>query len=365
MKLCIDGFAASNLPGTNIFSYSKEIITLINSKDTINPYILWDRFPLSFYWDRLENTKFVPLKLDRLSNDYSSIEKFIESNNIDIFHSPNDGFSIPKNKCCQYITTIHSLYPIIYKDNVDEKYLNKFTKMVPYAIEKSDKVIAISPIVKRDLIKHFNVPEDKIKIVYPKCSEIFVPKEDKFCKGFIKRHYNIDYPYILYVGSIISKKKLDSVINILKESKKKIKDLKLVVIGDISGKRESYYLKIKELIASYNLEDSVNFLGIIKQTHLPIFYKSSVCVIDLDEYNSYPLSAVEAINSGAIVVVNKTEINVKVLNKCAVYCDLSQINILADFIEGIYSNYDYREKILSMIEKPISSSDENILSIYD
>ena len=365
MKICIDGFASSNLIGTSLYSYSKEVITSINSTENISPFILWDNFPLKFYWERLNNSKFIPLKIDRISNNYLNIENFLKENSIEIYHSPNNGFSIPKEKLCKYITTIHSLYPLIDKSKFDDKYYSKFKNVVPLALEKSDLIIASSDIVKEELQSMLNIPSKKIIIKYPKCSDIFVPKEDFFCNNFLKRHYNINSPYILFVGSITPRKMLDRSILLFKNVTKKIPELKLLILGDFHGKREVYYKKLLNLINQHNLNDNVVFLGIVKQSHLPIFYKSSLCVIDFSLYNSYPLSSVEAINSGALVITNKNPSTEKILNKSAVYCNLNEPNIIADFIETIYSNSNFKIKIKEMFRPPLSSTDDELLSIYE
>ena len=365
MKICIDGFAASNLIGTSLYSYSKEVITSINSSENMSPFILWDNFPLKFYWERLSNSKFIPLKIDRIYNDYSTIENFLKENSIEIYHSPNNGFSIPKEKICKYITTIHSLYPLIDKSEFDEKYYTKFKKIVPLSLEKSDLIIALSDIVKEELISILDIPEKKIIVKYPKCNDIFVPKEDDFCNNFLKRHYHINCPYVLFVGSITPRKMLDKTILLFKSLTKKIPELKLLILGDFQGKREHYYKKLLNLISQNNLNDNIVFLGIVKQSHLPIFYKSSLCVLDFSIYNSYPLSSVEAINSDALVLTNKSIINQKVLNKSAVYCNLDETYVIIDFIETIYNNKNFKLKIKEMFRPPLNSTEDELLCVYE
>lgn len=365
MKIFLDGLAACKLTGTDLCSYSKEIITLANSDSRFEDiFVLWDSFPLAFYWERLKNIQYVPLSIDRTTGDYSKLEEFLVDNQIDIYHSPNNGFSIPKKKVCNYISSIHSLYPLANKNGVDEKFYQKFINTLPTAIENSDKIIVNSDFTKDELKKYYSIDEAKIRVVYPKCSEIFKPMEDSLCKNFLKRNYSITDPYILYVGSLTIRKMLDSTINIFREAKTKIKDLKLVLIGDTLGKRDAYVSKLKDLIHSYSLDNDVLFLGTVKSTHLPIFYSKAICLLDFSEYNSYPLSSVEALRCNCITICNRTPVNSTILDKCAIYSNPQDIHYIAEFIHGLYRSDEYREKVLSKLSKPITSTDEDILSIY-
>lgn len=366
MKFCIDGLAASKLNGTDLYSYTKEIVTLLNASDKFDAmYALWDNFPLNFYWRRLQNIQFVSLGIDRTQNDFSRLEEFLSTNEIDVYHSPNNGFSIPSNKVCKYITTVHTLYPVVAKEAVDEKYYTKFMNMVPHALELSDSVIVNSEFTKSELIQNFPVDENKVKVIYPKCGEMFIPMENSMCINFLKRNYEITFPYLLYVGNITPRKNIDSIIKLLKQAREKIKDLKLVIAGDISGKRADYVSDIKKLIHSYNLDSDVVFLGVVKQTHLPVLYSGAVCVVDFSEYNNYPLSAVEALKCRAIVICNRTDVNSKVLDKCAIFANQSEISSMGEFIYGIHRSTEYKNKVLSKLKMPLSSSDEELISIYE
>lgn len=366
MKLCIDALASSKLPGTSLFSYSREIITYANQSNSFEQiFALWDSFPLKHYWERLTNVNYIPLSIDRTSSNFSELIKFLEENQVDIYHSPNNGFSIPKEKCCKYISTIHSVYPITHKDAVNEKYYNKFISLVPNALENSDKIITLSEFTKGEIINNFNVVEDKIDVIPPKISSIFNDKGLLFSTNFIKKHYDINFPFILFVGSITEKKMLDKVLLLLKEIHDKDKSIHLVIAGDYTGKRDDYYSRLKTLIAEYMLEDNVHFLGLVKYSHIPVLYSAAICTIDFSDYNDYPLSAMEAIYCNSIVICNKTEANTSILDKAAIFASFDDFNSIADLVISASINFEIKEKINSMLVKPTPVSDDKILSIYE
>lgn len=365
MKLCIDALASSKLIGTSLFSYSRELITSINSDSSFEQiFALWDRFPLQHYWERLSNINYIPLNIDRTSGDFSQLIKFLEENQVDIYHSPNNGFSIPKEKCCKYISTIHSLYPIIHKESVDEKYYNKFITSVPNALKNSDTIITLSDFTKTELQVNFKISEDKIKVIPPKVSSIFTNKDTFFSIEFVKKHYQINFPFILLVGSITERKMIDKVLLLLKEIHNKDSNIQLVIAGDHTGKRNAYYEKLKALIKEYDLSDNVHFLGLVKFTHMPVLYTASICTIDFSTYNDYPLSTMEAINCDSFVICNKTIANSTILNKSAIFTSFDDFTSIADLVISASRDLEIKNKINSMLTKPPTISENEILSIY-
>lgn len=366
MKICIDGIGASKLSGTNMYSYTRELLSTVNSSNKFNQiFTVWDSFPLKKYFVRLQNINYIPLNIDRTASNYDDLLTFLKESNIDIYHSPNNGFSIPKEKYCKYVCTIHSLYPVKNKEFTDESYYNKFKSIVPASLDNCDKIIAVSDFTKQELISEYNTAEDKIAVINPKCSSIFIDIGTSFALSFLKKHYNISRPFIFYAGSITERKMLDKVILLLKVINQKNTNIDLVIAGSYNGKREPYYKKIRDMIVQNHLEDNVHFLGRIRFSHMPVFYTGAICTIDFSEYNDFPLSIIEAINCSSFVLCNKTPTNTTLLNKAVVYTNFDDFNLASDIIVSAENDINVKQKIISLLSKPVLTSDEDTLAIYE
>ena len=83
------------------------------------------------------------------------------------------------------------------------------------AIEMADAIIAVSKETKEDVLKHFNVSEDKIKVIYNgiDLKEYVVTTETSTLK-----RYGIDpnKPYVLFVGRITRQKGIIHLVNAIK-----------------------------------------------------------------------------------------------------------------------------------------------------
>ncbi|MFD3156303.1 glycosyltransferase family 4 protein [Haloimpatiens sp. FM7330] len=293
---------------------------------------------------------YVELSINRKNDDYSSISEVINKNNIKIYHSPNNGFSLPQNKECTYISTIHELYALSNEEKVDEKYCKKFYYSIPKAIINSDKIIVVSDFIKSELKSYFNIKEDKVKTIYPGCSKIFKPISKEVVKNYLHKKYNLDDEYILFCGSIHPRKQLEKFIYIFSKIQKKIPKLKFVIIGKINGKRSNYYNKLKENIKKLDIQESVIFMNMIEQKYMTYFYCGAKCVVDFSEYEGFPMNCVEALKCNTPVICTNSSSFKEILDKKAMYVDIERQNLIEDLIIELITNEKYREKKIQLIK---------------
>src|SRR5690606_3725090 len=113
------------------------------------------------------------------------------------------------------VVTIHDLiflrYPKLYKPIDAYIYKKKFE----FACNAADVIIAISEQTKRDIIQYFQIPEQKIKIVYQSAAPIFNNIATSELKQKIALKYNLPKKFILNVGTIEERKNGILLINAL------------------------------------------------------------------------------------------------------------------------------------------------------
>ena len=68
----------------------------------------------------------------------------------------------------------------------------------------------------RDIRDFFHIPESKIEVVYQGCDPIFGQAVQEDVKSSVREKYQINGPYILYVGSIEERKNLLLLVKALK-----------------------------------------------------------------------------------------------------------------------------------------------------
>ena len=150
---------------------------------------------------------------------------------------------------------------IVRVDNpISESHKGFFEKIYPFLVKilfnKAGKIIVVSKGLKKELIENFKIiVEKKIKVIY---NSIDVKKIKEISKEPLETKYQkiFEYPVIINIGSLIRQKGQWHLIRAFREAKNRIKDLKLVILGE--GELESY---LKGLVKNLDLEKDVYFLG--------------------------------------------------------------------------------------------------------
>jgi glycosyltransferase involved in cell wall biosynthesis len=347
MRICIDSIGVSQFKGTGLGSFTLNFLkSLLYMYPQPRYDLLYDNIIPKLAIDENKNATFLDLNINRRDNDYSSIENHITTGKVDIFHSLNNGFSIPKNKKCHYITNVNDLLPVVDSRYVDEKYLEKFNEIFYRTIENSDKIIVMSEFLGEQLKNYFNVPKKKIFVNYPGCSENFNPKNKESCDNILNSKYNIKGDYILHVGSIHIRKNLENLINAFKYINLENKDMKLILVGNYTGKRTAYYEKLKELINILGLTDSVIFTGLVDHEDMPYFYSKASCCVNLSKYEGFPLCSLEAMGCSTPVIWNDVSFFREVFGNAGVAVDANDHEALVDTISKTIFNVTEKQSLL-------------------
>lgn len=175
---------------------------------------------------------------------------------------------------------------IISIRNTDSKLnnKNKLYKLCTYiSTHKCDHIISISNQVKEDLIKNFNINENKITTIYNPSLAI------KFGNMKLKVKENIwNNPVVINMGRLTYQKGQWHLIKAFSKVIKKNKDCKLLILGE--GELEQ---KLNKLISIFGLKDNVLLLGFVDNPY--DYLKRSDIFVFSSLYEGLGNSIVEAL----------------------------------------------------------------------
>jgi len=195
------------------------------------------------------------------------------------------------------IVTIHDLifirHPGFYKFPDQLIYRWKFSA----SCQAAASVIAVSQQTQEDLIHYFQVPAEKIQVVYQGCDPVFHEKlrTDRIHEA--KKKYNLPDEYILCVGTIEERK---NQMAILEAMQRKNLDIPLVLVG----KEKEYALKVRGYAVSNRMKN-VYFLHEVSQEDLPGIYQGAQVFLYPSFFEGFGIPIVEALTSGIPVITSK------------------------------------------------------------
>ncbi|MEG1949388.1 MAG: glycosyltransferase family 1 protein [Odoribacter sp.] len=221
-----------------------------------------------------------------------SIKKNLYQDQIDVFHGLSH--EIPLNIHKTNVRSVVTIHDIIYKTYPDmfsaiDRCIYDFK--FRYSCKYADKVVAISESTKRDIIRYFGTPEDKIEVVYQAINDTFYQMQSEEEMEQRLKPYHLPCDYMLYVGSINSRKNLLSVVKALRHLPSDLL-VPLVVIG-----KGGAYKKEVQLYAERNqLSNRLIWLDSVNENRtLQAFYQRASIFIFPSIYEGFGLPVAEAL----------------------------------------------------------------------
>lgn len=121
-------------------------------------------------------------------------------------------------------------------------------------------------------------------------------------KGCFKEKYDVNSPYLLYLGRIDKLKGINHVIEAFAQLPDNFNQYKLVIIGKISD----YKKELDSVIERYDLADRVIFTGFIEEKDKPMAYQDAEIFINPVKYmGGVSITVFESILSNTPVIVTK------------------------------------------------------------
>ena len=136
---------------------------------------------------------------------------------VDIFHGPV--YNIPPGISCKKVMTIHDLMFYHHPEFLPPDLIDFFDKITRESVRRADHVIAVSQFTRNDIVDLLGYPEDRISVIENGVSDRFRPVREKEEIDRVLRKYDIDRPYILFVGTVERKKNLSGLLSAYKELK--------------------------------------------------------------------------------------------------------------------------------------------------
>ncbi len=227
------------------------------------------------------------------------VDSLIKKYNIDIFWGTQHILPFIRNKEVIKILTIHDLVYYKYPQTMDKLnyIINKL--LLPYSIKKADIIIAVSNSTKEDMLKIFNIPEDKVKVIYnPVMIYEVKPMEEEEILTKFKLEKG---KFILYVGTIEPRKNIDILLKISEEIFIKT-GMQIVLGGKLGWNSTSIYKQIKE----YSKRGYIKYLNYITDIEKAVLMKNCFLFVFPSLYEGFGLPVVEALKYGALVLVTDT-----------------------------------------------------------
>lgn len=298
-------------------------------------------------WNRATVPYFVGMKLVRkfLPNLYGKLlGNFLKRESLVLLHFPFCTIYPLQRYKMPIILTVADLQHEYYPEFFSSRVLKFRKKYYPLSAQYADKIIAISQFTKNSLVEIYNVPPEKIEVIYPGYDEAFHPIRDAQELMRVQKKYHLPDGFIFYPAATWPHKnhvRLLEAIKILKDQHKEKVDLIL------TGSKKQNQRTIMQKINDLGLQKQVRFLGFVSYSDMPALYNLARLLVFPSLFEGFGIPIVEAMACGLPVVASNATCLPEVGGDAISYCDPEDPNDIAKKILQAYRDEDLREKLIA------------------
>jgi glycosyltransferase involved in cell wall biosynthesis len=271
-----------------------------------------------------------------------SIPLTVRREKLDLLHAPH--YVLPVLTPSRSVVTIHDCIHLMFPQYLRHRRVGyAFARASLYtAAHKSDRIFTVSEQSKRDILKFFDVPPDKIVVTPNAIDDRFsVPPSEEHVVNTRER-YQLSYSYLLYVGNIKPHKNLERLIEAFHLVRQQGRsELELIIIGDEISKLQS----LRRAVHKYDIHRYVRFLGYVPDKTLAVLYRLASVFVFPSLYEGFGLPPLEAMASGTPVVTSNVSSLPEVVGDAAVLVDPYSAEAIAEGIISVLRSTHLREDL--------------------
>ena len=239
---------------------------------------------------------------------------------------------------------------------IDDEFSSFHTLCINECYNYCSKIIATSKILKKNIIKKFNVDTNKITLIpNPADTEIFLPKKGKTSGPFS----------FITIALFRPEKRLDILIKSFAKLFKNNPNIVLTIIGDGAEKD-----KLTLLSHKLNVNKRINFIGYQKKSAVSDILRNHDAFVLTSEVETFGVAIVEAMSVGLPVVATKCGGPESiVLPETGILVEKNDENKLCAAMGRIINNYDnYESSVIRKIalktygDKPYANKIRNAIN---
>ena len=356
MRIAYDGrpFSFNWIEGMLV--YNKELMKQFFSHYPDHEYLFFfnslkHRFDTISLLQNRQNVSRVVMPIPTVGRDRIDLKLFFDiglpfymkRHRIDLFHGLR--YFVPPSKSVKVVTTFHDLFALTIPQFSPEASNRSRTAWYARAAERSTMIISASQATKNDLMRFYDVPDWRIRVVPLAPASNFSPVTDTDRRQEIKSKYHLDFPYIMALGGPHPRKNLERVIMAFARFIGKGGSRhRLIFFGGSAGLLQLW----APLIHRLKLDDLVQFICPVPDEDLPGMYSLADLFVYPSLYEGFGIPVVEAMSCGTPVITSTISSMPEVAGGAAVLVDPASVEELS---EAMFHILDDQELRCGLIEK--------------
>ncbi|MEK7580229.1 MAG: glycosyltransferase family 1 protein [Patescibacteria group bacterium] len=288
-----------------------------------------------------------------LPQSYSNFlaSAFLAKEELDIFHSPTA--NLPSSYSYPSIITIHDLAVYKFPELYPEKERKFLYSTISSAVKQAQKIIAVSQSTKKDIQDIFSVESKNIKLIYHGIDKRFFGQVHSAEVEKVKTKLGIATNYILFLGTLDSRKNIFRIIEAYERLRDKLVELPQVSRTEeqaninhllskyqlvLAGRPGNQYDQIFERINDSRYKDDILLPGYINPEDLDPLFQGAKFFIFPSLYEGFGLPILEAMADGIPVITSNISSMPEIAKGRAILVDPLNVSEIAQAMSDLLTD---------------------------
>jgi glycosyltransferase involved in cell wall biosynthesis len=250
----------------------------------------------------------------------------------DIFHATEH--LLPPLKNARSVFTLHDLIFQLFPEY--HLPLNRWflQNAMPHFLRRADAIIAVSECTKRDAIRFYNVPPEKITVIYEAADPALRPEINPERIAQVRAWYANKQPFLFFVGVIEPRKNIRALVDALRVLRERGYPHRLL----IAGRKGWLYQPTFDHVEQVGMAEFVTFLDFVPDDDLRALFAACDAFVFPSLYEGFGLPPLEAMACGAPVVCSNASSLPEVVGDAALLIDPRDVGAIANAIERVVTD---------------------------
>ena len=268
----------------------------------------------------------------------------------DLAHIPYWGS--PLSPSVPTVVSILDLIPLLLPEYRGGPLVRAYTGLVKAAAMNARLVLTISESSRRDIVKHLDIPEARVRVTYLAAGPHYSPRRDPVDDAALRRNY-LDLPqdYVLYLGGFDARKNIETLLQVYTWAQDTIgHDFPLIVAGQLP-KHGSLFRDPRVIAKALEVEDVVRCIGPVAEEDKPALYRGATAFLYPTRYEGFGLPALEALACGVPVVGSNASSVPEIVGEAGMLVDPDDARSMAGALIAVVSDDELHEKLANAAQE--------------
>lgn len=280
------------------------------------------------------NNLFDPVVIEQLI-----LPKLASKDSMDLLFSPE--YTSPVSNKVKRVMTLHdisySTHPEWY--SLSERVrLNSFSRL---SAMRALAILTDSEFSKAEIARHYRIPPNKVNSIPLAAESKCIPMNEGDIVDKVRLKYGLDKPYVLFMASIFSRRKVSMLIKAFSKIAKDVPH-KLVIIGRNFTRPFEDIDSLAKEVGIYKRYVREDFVG--EEDVVPLLSMADVFVY-VSTYEGFGLPPLEAMSCGTSVISSNVTSIPEVVGDAGILIDPEDENALIDALSQLLTDEKLRESL--------------------